>query len=138
MLNINLVNTDTLERFVSNHIVVEVGKNKYTGKVTTLEDEIGEIYRMVGIAEAKTVNYYNARKAYASVERNADEEREYRAHKWLDAGKKILFLNAVCKKMDGGYFVTQHLATESVSDMMDVAMAFVDALDEIVRDYEEV
>ena len=134
MININLINEELLEEFVSKFALTLIGQDKYTGKATSLTDEIGSIYKMVGLAEASTVNYYNSRQAYSMVER--DDISSYKSHKWLDAGKKILFLNAICKKNLGGYFVTQHLATESVSDMMDVAMAFTDALDEISSRYE--
>ncbi len=126
-----MIKKSVLYNFIRHFATCEVGRNRFTGKATTLIDEVGEIYRLVGIAETREVSCYGNRTRM--VETSIDDP-DRKSRKWTEAGKKVLFLNAICKKMEGQYFVTEHLSTESVSDMMDVAMAFVDALDEIAEE----
>lgn len=131
----SVFNTGSLKAFLYEHAHDEVGTDRNTGLATTLIEEVGEVARMAHRAYISDgTNYYRSRSAFASVEMDDETKAERSDRMYIRAGKKLLFLNSVAKRLTGEYFLAKRFDTSSVKDMQEL----VDAFEFCVRNYDEI
>ena len=129
-----MFNFTALKTFLFEHYNEVVGNDK-NGEPTTLINEIGEIARMSHRAYLQDgVNYYRTRAAYGRAEYSSEELQKKSDAMYRVAGKKILFLNAVCKNFCFGQpFICVRVNKDDIADMTKL----VDSFEWIIRNYKE-
>ena len=127
----NAFNTQTLVTFIRNNLLQEIGERN--DRPTTLRQELGEVGRLTYLAEADEVDYWHSRRAYNAVENTAEELEGRKVRFYTLAAKKLLFLNSVCKKMEGASFVTKRVDLKDLDEVIDLVEDFADTLQILSR-----
>ena len=126
-----IINTGAMKDFLYGFAHDVVGRDR-NGIETTLIEEVGEVARMAHRAYVSDgVNYYRSRSAFNRAESNEVENSQ---RMYIRAAKKLLFLNAVSRKLTGNGFIIKRIDI----DDLDVVTELVDAFEFCVRNYAEV
>lgn len=126
-------NVSALQNFLYLHADDYVGERN--GVKTTLIEEVSEVIKLAHKAYMNEgINYYNGRQAMRMVEFSEEEISARRDNNYLRAGKKILFLNGVSKRLTGRSFIKNRIDKENIAEVTRI----VDSFEWIVRHYDEV
>ena len=108
-----------------------IGNRDNTETVTKV---LGDIGRLSYVAASKAVAAedinYCRRNSMTVVEESTDERRKSANRFYEMAGKKILFLNAECKRLGHGYFVRTKVDKTSIEELTWLVEDFMDLIGE--------
>lgn len=132
MLNENsgkLINKKALVNFVALYAFKCIGHEGE--KETTLSDEMAAIAKMVSRADVCriAVDPYRSRLAYAMAEHTEAEKLAQVKNNYNRAGKKIFWLNSMCRVLTGEPFIAKVLDPSNVDDVE----SLVDEFEAIIR-----
>lgn len=132
MLNENsgkLINKKALVNFVALYAFKCIGHEGE--KETTLSDEMAAIAKMVSRADVCriAVDPYRSRLAYAMAEYTEAEKLAQVKNNYNRAGKKIFWLNSMCRVLTGEPFIAKVLDPSNVDDVE----SLVDEFEAIIR-----
>ena len=127
--NGKLINQEALVNFVALYAFKCIGHEGE--KETTLSDEIAAIAKMVTRADVCriAVDPYRSRLAYAMAEYTEAEKLAQVKNNYNRAGKKIFWLNSMCRVLTGEPFIVKVLDPSNVNDVEEL----VDDFEAIIR-----
>lgn len=127
--NGKLISREVLVNFVAQYAFAYIGHDGE--KQTTLSDEMAAIAKMVSRADVCriAVDPYRPRLAFAMAELTEAEKLSQVRNNYRRAGKKIFWLNSICKVLTGETFITRHLDTSDLDDVEEL----VDDFEAIIR-----
>lgn len=127
LVALSVIKLESLSAFLYLHADTYVGKKTVNEKEieTTLEQEVGEVARLSHIAYiADGINYYHNHQAMNRAELGKEVIEKNSKAMYMRAGKKLLFLNSVAKKLYGTGFISKKIDKNSVEDMTILTDAF--------------
>lgn len=127
--NGKLINREALVNFVALYAFEYIGHEGE--KETTLSDEMAAIAKMVSLADVCriAVDPYRSRLAYAMAEYTEAEKLAQVKNNYQRAGKKIFWLNSMCRVLTGEPFIAKVLDPSNVDDVE----SLVDEFEAIIR-----
>lgn len=125
-----LINKEALVNFVALYAFEYIGHEN--GKETTLSDELAAVAKMVMRADVCRIAvdpYRHSRLAYAMAELSESEKLAQVKNNYRRAGKKLFWLNSMCRVLTGECFIVKLIDPSSMDDIE----YLVDEFEAIIR-----